>query len=192
MKNEQPEIAVIDPSTLTCLGLKEMLCRAVPKAIVRIFTDFGSFIDDTPDMYDYYFITSQTFILYTAFFHPRSAKVIIMVESMQGNSSHNPARILNVCQSEERMKKELVHFLEGRPSRFARPAESNGLTPREIQVLQLVVKGHINKEIADKLHISLTTVISHRKNITDKLGIKSVSGLTIYAVMNGYVEADRI
>ena len=40
--------------------------------------------------------------------------------------------------------------------------------------------------------IGLTTVITHRKNITEKLGIKSVSGLTIYAVMNGYIEADRI
>ena len=43
-----------------------------------------------------------------------------------------------------------------------------------------------NKEIAEKLHISLTTVISHRKNITEKLGIKSVSGLAIYAFMLGY------
>lgn len=192
MKQEHLEIAVIDPSTLTCLGLKEILQRTVPKAVVRTFTDFGSFIDDTPDLYDYYFITSQTFILYTAFFHSRSRKVIILVEGIQGNSSHSPARILNVCQSEDRMKKELLHFLEGRPPHFAGPAENNILTPREIEVLQLVVKGHINKEIADKLHISLTTVISHRKNITEKLGIKSVSGLTIYAVMNGYVEADRI
>ena len=63
---------------------------------------------------------------------------------------------------------------------------------REIEVLVLITKGLINKEIADKLNISLTTVISHRKNITEKLGIKSVSGLTIYAVMHGYVEADRI
>ena len=57
------------------------------------------------------------------------------------------------------------------------------LSAREIEVLVL---------IADKLNISLTTVITHRKNITEKLGIKSVSGLTIYAVMNGYIEADRI
>ena len=66
------------------------------------------------------------------------------------------------------------------------------LSTREIEVLVLLTKGLINKEIADKLNISLTTVITHRKNITEKLGIKSVSGLTIYAVMNGYIEADRI
>ena len=66
------------------------------------------------------------------------------------------------------------------------------LSAREIEVLRLVTKGLINKEIADKLHISLTTVISHRKNITEKLGIKSVSGLAIYAVMHGYIDADRI
>ena len=66
------------------------------------------------------------------------------------------------------------------------------LSAREIEVLVLITKGLINKEIADKLNISLTTVITHRKNITEKLGIKSVSGLTIYAVMNGYIEADRI
>lgn len=72
------------------------------------------------------------------------------------------------------------------------PTTGHELSAREIEVLVLITKGLINKEIADKLNIGLTTVITHRKNITEKLGIKSVSGLTIYAVMNGYVEADRI
>ena len=79
-----------------------------------------------------------------------------------------------------------------------RPASSypqhdteHDLSPREI-VLILITKGFINKEIADKLSISLTTVISHRKNITEKLGIKSASGLAVYAVMHGYIEADSI
>ena len=49
-----------------------------------------------------------------------------------------------------------------------------------------------NKEIADKLNISLNTVLSHRKNITTKLGIKTVSGLTFYAIMNGIISGDDI
>ena len=61
------------------------------------------------------------------------------------------------------------------------------LSQREVEVLRLIASGHINKEIADKLAISLNTVLTHRKNITAKLGIKSVSGLTFYAMMNGLV-----
>ena len=72
--------------------------------------------------------------------------------------------------------------------------ESNSriLSDREIEVMILIVEGHINKEIADQLHIGLSTVITHRRNIMEKLNIKSVSALTIYAVMNGYVDINRI
>lgn len=66
------------------------------------------------------------------------------------------------------------------------------LSKREIEVLQLVAKGSLNKQIADELNISLHTVISHRKNITRKLGIKTVSGLTVYAIINGLISADNI
>ena len=66
------------------------------------------------------------------------------------------------------------------------------LTDREIEVMSLIVQGYINKEIAEKLNIGLATVITHRKNIMDKLGMKSVSALTIYAVMHGYVDINKI
>lgn len=65
---------------------------------------------------------------------------------------------------------------------------SNELSAREIQVLTLVVSGSINKEIAAELAISVNTVLTHRKNITAKLGIKTVSGLTLYALMHGYIK----
>jgi DNA-binding CsgD family transcriptional regulator len=58
------------------------------------------------------------------------------------------------------------------------------LTQREAQILKDVALGLSNKEIADKNFISPHTVITHRKNITKKLGIKTVSGLTIYAILN--------
>ncbi|MDD4923020.1 MAG: helix-turn-helix transcriptional regulator, partial [Bacteroidales bacterium] len=71
------------------------------------------------------------------------------------------------------------------------PAESpsaDELSHREKEVLQLVAQGLMNKEIADQLHIGLTTVISHRKNIVEKLHIKTISGLTVYAYTQGYLD----
>ncbi len=69
------------------------------------------------------------------------------------------------------------------------PDDSNyELTKRETDVLVLIAKGLMNKEIADRLNISIHTVISHRKNITRKTNIKSVAGLAMYALMNNLVE----
>lgn len=62
------------------------------------------------------------------------------------------------------------------------------LSEREIDVLRLLLEGYSNKEVADKLFISTHTVISHRKNISAKTSIKSLAGLTIYAIQNGIIE----
>jgi DNA-binding NarL/FixJ family response regulator len=66
------------------------------------------------------------------------------------------------------------------------------LSGREIDVLKLLATGLANKEIADQLNISIHTVISHRKNISQKTGIKSVSGLTIYAVTQKLISIDKL
>ena len=66
------------------------------------------------------------------------------------------------------------------------------LSKREIDVLIAVAKGMMNKEIADQMNISIHTVISHRKNITRKTGIKSVSGLTVYALLNNLISEDEL
>lgn len=61
------------------------------------------------------------------------------------------------------------------------------LTNRETEILRLIVKGYLNKEIADELNISLNTVLTHRKNIISKTGIKTVSGLTFYCIRKGLI-----
>ncbi len=66
------------------------------------------------------------------------------------------------------------------------------LSKREIDVLIAVAKGMMNKEIADQMNISIHTVISHRKNITRKTGIKSVSGLTVYALLNNLIDENEV
>lgn len=188
-----PEIAIIDPNTLSSLGLCDLLEELIPGAIIRTFPSFAAFMDDTPDMYAHYFISSQVYLEHTAFFLLRRPKTIVLAAGEAGPQLAG-VLTLNICQPEKELVRNIVQLHEhghrhGHPGNL--PA-GHELTAREIEVLALVVKGFINKEIADRLNISLTTVISHRKNITEKIGIKSVSGLTIYAVMHGYVEADQI
>ena len=182
----QPEIAIIEPNTLSSLGLKSILEEIIPMATIRTFHRFNELMDDTPDMYAHYFISAQIYVEHNAFFLPRKRKTIV----------------LNIYEPEEELVKNILKLHQhahhkGYPVKDMPPMippahHQELLSAREIEVLVLITKGLINKEIADKLNISLTTVITHRKNITEKLGIKSVSGLTIYAVMNGYIEADRI
>jgi DNA-binding CsgD family transcriptional regulator len=69
---------------------------------------------------------------------------------------------------------------------------SNELSDREKTILKHVAKGQTNKEIAENLYLSTHTVITHRKNITAKLGIKTISGLTVYAILNNLVTLEEI
>jgi len=74
----------------------------------------------------------------------------------------------------------------------ARPASlkgerNGGLTTRELEILQLIVDGKSNKEIADQLNLSVNTVSVHRANIMDALGIHKTAELVVYAIRNGLV-----
>lgn len=71
-------------------------------------------------------------------------------------------------------------------------AESHELSERERDVLILVARGYTNKEIASELNISPHTVISHRKNIAHKTGIRSVAGLTVFAVLNKLIDSEQL
>ena len=71
-------------------------------------------------------------------------------------------------------------------------AAAQDLSKRETAVIILVAKGLTNKEIAEQLHVSPHTVMSHRKNIMRKTGIKSVAGLTVYAMLNHLIEESAL
>jgi DNA-binding NarL/FixJ family response regulator len=64
---------------------------------------------------------------------------------------------------------------------------NGGLTPREVEILQLICAGKSNKEIAMKLDLSANTVAVHRANIMDALGIHKTAELVVYAIRNGLV-----
>ena len=71
-------------------------------------------------------------------------------------------------------------------------SEGGELSSREKEILVSVAKGKLNKEIADEYNISVYTVMTHRKNITRKTGIKTVAGLTVYAMLNNLIDPSTL
>lgn len=198
--SQPPEIAIVDGNALAAIGLAQLLGDIMPQATVRVFNSFIELVDDTPEAYFHYFVASQIFIDHSAFFLPKKRKVIVLTSGLQLPMQLSGLHTLNVCQSQTIVIEELTALFRNAHHGGKRfpigdkklSPVTELLSPREIEVLVLVVKGLINKEIANRLSISLPTVVSHRQNITEKLGIKSVSGLTIFAVANGLVDAASI
>jgi DNA-binding NarL/FixJ family response regulator len=134
-----------------------------------------------------------------AFFMERHRRTIVLTTTQQETTQMTDFHCLYINQSEQQLLHTLLQLQQhghsdGRnlPPEMKAERERQVLTRREIEVMVLVVQGYINKEIADKLNISLSTVITHRKNIMEKLGLKSVSALTIFAVTHGYVDVDKV
>ena len=195
VQTHQPEIAIIDSNTLCGIGLQTLLEEIIPMATIRVFHSFGELVDDTPDMYAHYFVSAQIYFEHTAFFRERHPRAIVLAG---GENLPQLAGVptLNIYQDEKTLVKSILRMHErGHHKGCNHPHTSpieHELSAREIEVLVLITKGFINKEIADKLNISTPTVIFHRRNIMEKIGSKSIGRLTIYAVMNGIVDVKEL
>lgn len=99
---------------------------------------------------------------------------------------------LSLSSTHEEIREVIASLMKKTQGDGISPGNNGELTSREKDVLRQVALGLPNKEIAEKLFISIHTVISHRKHITEKLGIKSISGLTVYALLNKVIDAEHI
>lgn len=75
-----PEIAIIEPNTLTALGLRTILEELIPEAVIRTFSSFEKLIDDTPDMYAHYFVSANVYFEHTSFFWKESPSVLCSLQ----------------------------------------------------------------------------------------------------------------
>ena len=203
MQPHRPAIAVVTPSILTGLGLESILRRIIPMAEVEVYDRFERFAADRPDRFFHYFVASQTFVEHNAFFLERRHKSILLTDGAP-QSTLRELHCLDIAHREGYPDGTAAAYPATHPTHpSARSAcDPHGrttdetvqpsLTQREIDVLRLVVAGLLNKQIAQRLDVALTTVISHRRNLVRKLGIRSVAGLTIYAVTKGYVDAEQL
>ena len=198
MSQGRPKVAIIDPNTLAAMGLKQLLQNVMPIMTVDTYGSFMELEASQPDQYFHYFVAMNIVLENKAFFTQRKRKTIVLTLSLSTTSPLSDFHSLCINVSEQELVRSLLtlqqhahghgEHLPPMPAVLTQKI----LTDREIEVMSLIVQGYINKEIADKLNIGLATVITHRKNIMDKLGMKSVSALTIYAVMHGYVDINKI
>ncbi len=101
--------------------------------------------------------------------------------------------VIEICDSPERVVEVLLKNREFKVDKSsAKVVDSGELSEREMEVVAAVARGLINKEIADSLNISIHTVMAHRKNISRKTGIRSISGLVVYALLNGLIEQSEV
>ncbi len=122
--------------------------------------------------------------------HATDAKVISIYNTPLPDDGNETT--LSVFDSKSILLNKIRNQVKNVQQSVNQQENSEDLSDREKDVLKKVALGKTNKEVANELFISTHTVISHRKNITRKLGIKTVSGLTVYAILNNLIKLDDI
>lgn len=188
------EFAIIDSNILAAIGLQQILSDLLPMGEVQTFISFDELQKADKGQFAHYFVASRIYFEHPTFFREQARRSIVLVN---GDLQIAGVPTLNVCQSEKALVKAIL-AMHHRPGHTGskmpmppRPAEPL-LSAREMEVAVLLAKGLINKEIGDRLNISVTTVITHRKNIMEKLHARSLADIIIYAVMNGLVDVGEI
>ena len=187
--------AIIDDNILTCLGLQQVLGRFLPPFAEVVVCESFEVLQNQENLdFQHFFVSSRIYFEHVQFFRNNPHKSIVLVA---GDMSINGVFTLNVCQSEATLIRDMMTLQsKGHGMRYLMEKQSGQggqvLSAREIEVAVLLSKGYINKEIADQFQISVTTVISHRKNIMEKLGARSIADIIIYSVVNGFVSIEEL
>lgn len=132
-----------------------------------------------------WFISPSVFSAHMDFLLPYRKNIVIWTDSFNNNRITNP-KCLSIYDKLD-LWIETIEYLLNQQSPFHGETMISPLTSREKDVLRLIASGLTGKEIANTLNISTNTVITHKKNLSAKLGIKSASGLSLYALMNGII-----
>lgn len=185
-------VAIVEPATVVAEGVASILsamaevetaityrsvtelmsgARVEETDVVIISTSLHHLISDTPELSQIPIIGLQTALTDSETLRVFNAVATIYTQ---------PHELLGLIRE----------AVEGRSERSHN--DSHELSERECDVLILVAKGLTNKEIASTLNISPHTVISHRKNIVHKTGIRSVAGLTVFAVLNKLIDSEQL
>ena len=193
------KIAIAEPSIMLRIGLEQLL-RELPDAEVVFSTDNLSslyarinalhpdILIVNPLLYDY---TKRSTIRAEFDSLPNLRLIGLVTSYIESQHQRQFAGVIELNDDFQRIKSTLNQVTNSLQSDGDEP-DTDPLSDREKEVLICLSKGLKNNEIADTLNISVHTVITHRKNIVRKTGIKSVAALTVYAILNNLIEEKDI
>ena len=197
MKNYK--LAIADPSPVILTGLAVMLKELAEYDVVLKTNDLQTLaarlhvvnpdiLIVNPVMIDY----SKRMMVRHLFGDMPGMKLVALTsaffDAQQLKQYHG---VIEITDDAHRVKSTLNMVVET-GGKQEEESDSAQLSDREKEVLVCMAKGQKNSEIADALNISVHTVITHRKNIVKKTGIKSVAALTVYAILNNLIDEKDI
>ncbi len=193
------KIAIAEASTMLRIGLSEMV-NSLPDVDVVLSTDSINtllsripalkphIVVVNPQLFDYH----KRSVINTTHQEFHNTHLVALVTShIDSQQLKQFAGVIEINDDRQRVKSTINHVITEIQTDTAE-FDSAPLSEREKEVLVCLSKGLRNNEIADTLNISVHTVITHRKNIVRKTGIKSVAALTVYAILNNLIEQKDI
>ena len=199
----RPLIVIITENTLSAMALRSLLADIAKGVDVACYASLEEFQCAGGEGVPHFFVSADVVFRNSEFFREYVRRTVVITEGEAASFVQSGFRTIDARASEQAIAREILsihssghprgHHAHHMPQEHTCGAVSQPqLSQREQEVLALMVKGHINKEIADLLNISLTTVIFHRNNISEKLQTRSIGRLTIYAVLNNIVSLSEI
>ncbi len=197
MNNKNYNILIIEPSCIIYNGIFEILYNKnknlhFSRCLELSEVDKSNFINSI-DVVIVNFVTVQNQIKLLKSIKKEYEKIkwIVCINSfyeLKDLELFDSFILIN--DTEEKIINAVNKVLE-LPNSVINESKQDTLSVREIEILKLLVTGLSAKEIAEKLFLSTHTVVTHRKNISQKTGIKSIAGLTVFAILNNIVDPEK-
>ena len=192
-----PCFAIIDKNSLTSTSLRGMLWEIYDHVEIHIYKTMEDMIRDSNRHFVHFFVSTEILFSNADEFETLKGQTTVLAEGMNEAIAKAGFKVLDCTASEKELRDRLMEielerrwYMSDENARKRRIADR--LSEREKEVLILIVKGMINKEIAERLNISVPTAIFHRNNVCDKLQTRSIGKLTVYAVLSGLIDISEI
>lgn len=199
MRETIKRILIIEPSVIVAEGFRHIVDNLAEYTVTGILQDLGEDMETTLDDYD-----ADLLVVDPAIFDTRTRSggkdliknwinvpvIALITNAMDASLISAYDGAIYLTDKSDEIEQKLSATMRSNPS--DQRGDGEKLSAREKEILVCVAKGLLNKEIADHFNISIYTVITHRKNITRKTGIKTVAGLTVYALLNNLIDMNTM